>query len=255
MIRRNTQNKVAIRRSRRRAMTIIAHLDEFRSRLIRCLLVIAVLCILVYFFSQDMIEWLKKTFCPELKFIVFTRPLELFIIKLKVSLYMALVAAVPYISYEIWQFITPGLLKKERKLIIGYVLSSTFFFIVGGAFALFAIYPSVIRLSLEMSSEDIVPMITVESFISLAAMLVLGFGVMFQLPIIVYACVSQGIVTVKAMTKIRPYVIVIIFVISAILTPPDIVSQVAMALPSWILFEISLLCARFWGKEKRDHIE
>ena len=70
-----------------------------------------------------------------------------------------------------------------------------------------------------------------------------------------YACVSQGIVTVKAMTKIRPYVIVIIFVISAILTPPDIVSQVAMALPSWILFEISLLCARFWGKEKRDHIE
>lgn len=250
MTQQRKQDVAVLEQSRNRAMTIIAHLDEFRTRLIRCVLVIAVFSVVAYVFSQDIIEWVKRTFCPELKFIVFTRPLELFVIKLKVGLYMALFACIPYIAYETWQFIAPGLLKKERKQIVRYAAFSSFFFAVGGVFALFVIYPSVIRLSLEMSSEDIVPMITVESFISLAAMLILGFGIMFQLPIIVYACVSLGLVRAESMAKARPYVIVIIFVLSAILTPPDIISQTAMALPTCILFEVSLLCARFWSKKK-----
>jgi len=234
-----------------RTMSIIAHLDEFRTRLIRCTLLVVVLSIVAYIFSQDIIEWLKREFCPGLENIVFTRPLELFIIRLKAALYIALLGGVPYIAFEIWQFIAPGLFPKERKYVTIFAIVSSVLFATGGAFALFFIYPSVIKLSVGMASPEIVPMITVESVVNLAAMLILGFGIMFQLPIFVFILVASGLVKVEAMSKARPFIVVAIFIISAVLTPPDIISQLAMALPSLLLFEISLLAVRLFLRKKR----
>ena len=247
----DTEKSRASDKPQGKTMSIIAHLDEFRTRLIRCALLVIVLSIISYIFSQDIIEWLKREFCPGLEKIVFTRPLELFIIRLKAALYIALLGGVPYIAFEVWQFIAPGLFPKERKYVSIFAIISSILFATGGAFALFFIYPSVIKLSVGMASPEIVPMITVESFINLAAMLILGFGIMFQLPIFVFILVASGLVKVEAMSKARPFIIVAIFIISAILTPPDVLSQIAMALPSVALFEISLLAVRLFLKKKR----
>ena len=235
-----------------RSMSIIDHLDELRTRLLRCALVILVLSIAGYAFSQDIIEWLKREFCPELDKIIFTRPLELFMIRLKAALYLAFLAGFPYTSFEIWNFVAPGLFPKERRYVSIFALASSILFATGGAFALFFIYPAVIKLSVGMASPDIVPMITVESFVNLAAMLILGFGIMFQLPVFVFILAASGLVSLAAMSKARPYVIVAIFIISAILTPPDVLSQVAMAMPSILLFEISMLAARIFLRKKKE---
>ena len=236
-----------------KSMSIIDHLDELRTRLLRCAIVIILLSIAGYIFSQDIIEWLKHEFCPELKQIIYTRPLELFMIRLKAGLYLALLGGFPYIAFEIWHFVAPGLFPKERRYVSVFAAASSILFATGGAFALFFIYPAVIKLSVGMSTPDIVPMITVESFVNLAAMLILGFGIMFQLPVFVFILAASGLVRTETMSKARPYIIVIIFIISAVLTPPDILSQIAMALPSITLFEISLLAAKlFLRKKKQD---
>ncbi len=235
-----------------KSMSIIDHLEELRTRLFRCALVIIVLSIAGYMFSQDAIEWLKHEFCPELKQIIYTRPLELFIIRLKAGLYLALLGGFPYLAFELWQFVAPGLFPKERKYVSIFAMTSSVLFAVGGVFALFFIYPAVIKLSVGMSTPDIVPMITVESFVNLAAMLIIGFGVMFQLPVVVFILAITGLVSTAAMSKARPYVIVAIFIISAILTPPDVLSQIAMALPSVALFEISLLAAKIFIRHKKS---
>ncbi|OGV33198.1 MAG: twin arginine-targeting protein translocase TatC [Lentisphaerae bacterium GWF2_45_14] len=235
-----------------RSMSIIDHLDELRTRLIRCTICILILSVVAYFFSQDIIEWLKREFCPELEKIVFTRPLELFMIRLKAALYLSILGGFPYLAFEIWHFVAPGLFPKERKYVSVFVVISSLLFATGGMFALFFIYPSVIKLSIGMASPDIVPMITVESFVNLAAMLVLGFGIMFQLPVFVFILAASGLVKIETMSKARPFVIVAIFIISAVLTPPDVVSQIAMALPSLVLFEISLLLARIFLRNKKS---
>lgn len=234
-------------------MTVIDHLDEFRSRLIRCCIFILILSFITYDFSLDAIIWLKHEFCPELEQIVFTRPLELFMIRLKVSICLALMLGIPYISYELWKYITPALLKKEKKGVFSFALTSSIFFIIGGIFALFIILPSVLRFALEMQSSEIVPMITVESFINLAALLILGFGVMFQLPVIVFILLVNQYVKVQTLNKSRPYIVCVVFLGSAILTPPDILSMLAMGVPTLALFEISLLIGKVYLKIHSKH--
>ena len=232
--------------SRHKTMTIVAHLDEFRTRLVRCCTVVLIFTFVTYVFSLDAIVWLKSEFCPELEKLIFTRPLELFIIRIKVSIYLALFLSIPYVSYELWKFVTPALLKKERKNVIVFAATSSIFFILGGVFSLFVVLPTALRFALGMGSEEIVPMITVESVLSLTALLILGFGIMFQLPIVVFILTAYKFVSIEKFTKFRPYIICSIFIVSALLTPPDVVSMLAMGLPTLLLFEISLLAARLF---------
>jgi sec-independent protein translocase protein TatC len=215
------------------ALTLIDHLEELRIRIIKALIVTCALCFVMYFFSLPAIEWLKRVFCPELKELVYLHPMELFFTRLKMSFFMGMIAGVPYLAYQIWGFVSPALFPKERFWLARFVIISSFLFLAGGAFAIFGIYPAVIRFSMGMASSDITPMISVQSFVNLAAMLALGFGLMFQLPIFVFILASTGLIPV-----------VVIFLLSAILTPPDVLSQLAMGLPTLALFEISLLFSK-----------
>ncbi|OGV45028.1 MAG: twin arginine-targeting protein translocase TatC [Lentisphaerae bacterium GWF2_44_16] len=238
-----------------RTYTLIEHLDELRSRIIKCAICIAIFFPFCYYISMPSIIWVKRTFCPELKELVYLQPLELFFTQLKVSFYMSLILGVPCIAYHIWKFSSPALFHNEKKYIKRFVFISTALFIIGASFALFLVYPALIRFSISMGSSDIVPMLNIQSVINLAAMLMLGFGIVFQLPVIVFLLAKTGLVKTETMSKGRPYIIVAIFLVAAVLTPgPDVLSQLAMAIPSLILFEISLFLAKL-SERKRKKLE
>lgn len=233
-------------------LSVIDHLEEMRVRILKCLVCLCVLFPLGYACSQPAIEWVKRTFCPEVKQLIYLQPLELFFTRIKVGFIMAIIAGFPYIAFHLWKFISPGLYKRERHYISRFVFVSSFLFLTGASFALFFIFPTVLRFAMGMASSDIAPMLHVKSVINLAAMLMLGFGVMFQLPILVYTLAVTELVSLETMRRSRPVVVVVIFVASAILTPPDVVSQLAMGIPSLFLFEVSLLVSAMALRRKHQ---
>ena len=238
--------------------SFIEHLDEFRARLIKSLLCVILIFIPANFVSLPIIIWVKQEFCPGLKELVFIKPMELFFTQLKVSFCLALIISTPFLAYQIWSFVSPALFKKERRHVVRFVFISTFLFLAGATLALFIVFPAVMRFSLSLSgnSGDIVPMINIQSFINLAGMLMLAFGAMFQLPIVVFILTATGVVSTAKMAHGRPYVVVIIFILAAVLTPgPDIISQLAMAIPTCLLFEISLIFCKMAEKKKQAQIK
>jgi len=234
--------------------TIIEHLDELRLVIIKSLVSIAILFPICYYFSLPIIEWLKQFSCLRAYSLVYLHPLELFFTRLKIGFFLSLYICFPYITFQAWKFVSPALFKNERYYLRRFVILSSLLFIVGACLGLFGIFPAVLNFAVHMSVPGITPMISVSSFTSLALMLMLGFGLVFQLPIFVYILTYTGLVKIQTMKKSRPIIIVSVFVISAILTPPDVISQLAMAIPSIILFEISLQFASIAKKrgEKRS---
>lgn len=224
----------------RRGNPVVEHLEELRSVIIKVLLAIIVLFPFCYYFSLPIIEWLKDFSCLRAYKLIYIQPLELFFIRLKVGFFLALFVSIPYVAFQIWKFASPALFKKEKYYLKRFVLLSSILFLAGGSLGLFVIFPGVLNFAVRMSSLDITPMITVSNFVGLSIILILGFGLVFQLPIFVYILVTTGLVEVETLKRLRPIIIICVFVIAAILTPPDILSQLAMAIPSIILFEISL---------------
>jgi sec-independent protein translocase protein TatC len=233
--------------------TIIEHLDELRSVIIKSLISIAILFPVCYYYSLPIIEWLKQFSCLRAYHLVYLQPLELFFTRLKVSFFLSLYVCFPYITFHIWKFVSPALFKNERYYIKRFVILSSLLFIAGACLGLFAVFPAVMNFAVRMSVSNISPMISVSSFTGLAVMLMLGFGLIFQLPIFVYILTYFGLVEIHTMKKSRPVIIISIFVLSAILTPPDLISQLAMALPSIILFEVSLWCASITKRKNLRH--
>jgi sec-independent protein translocase protein TatC len=232
-------------------MHFLEHLEELRFRIIKCLLAIILVFPVTFHYSQPTIEWIKRELCPEeLGTLINTEMMGLFILRMKMGTVMAMLICTPLLAYHIWKFIGPALLKQERKHVLNYVIASSFLFSMGAAFALFAIYPMVVRFSLSMSSEEVVNMISVQSFVMMAGMMMIGFGAMFQLPILVFLLIKTGIIKIETMRQFRPIVIVVIFVLAAVMTPPDIISQVALGLPAYIMFEGSMLLARLTMKKE-----
>ena len=232
-------------------LPLLAHLDEFRSRLIKCLVALAILFPASFAVSKPAIEWMKRALAPEIGKLVYVQPMAYFFVQMKVAFYLALIAAFPYVSYQIWRFVSPALFKEERRFVGIFSLVSTTLFLFGAAVSLFLVFPFVMRFSAGMASDEVVPMIDVQGFVGMAGMLMLGFGVMFQLPIVVYLLVKMNVVSIKTMAGARPFVYIGIFTLSALLTPgPDVISQLAMALPSLVLFEGALLLAKLTCREK-----
>ncbi len=231
--------------------TLIEHLEELRLRLIRSLVAVAILMPAAWPVSQIAIEWMKRSFfpSPDLK-LYFSAPMELFFLRMKVSVALGVVVAIPYIAWQIWGFVAPALYKKERGTALALALSSSFFFILGASFALFGIFPMLMKYSFAMSSPDIQPLYGATPFIGTAAMLMLAFGFCFQLPLAVFILVRSGIVELESMRSARSYVIVGIFIVAGVITPPDMISMLALALPTVGLFELSLIAASWAGKRK-----
>ena len=216
------------------------HFDELRSRLIKS--IIAVLIASCFFYS--VIDKVFAILVKPVGKLVFTSPGEAFIARVMLAFFGGLFLALPVILYQIWEFVAAGLKEREAKFVKVFAPCSLLLFVAGGLFAYFVTIPISIRFLLSFSTDTIVPMITIKSYISFFGTMLLAFGVVFELPLILMFLTKIGITTPAFLVQKRRYAIVIILIVSALVTPPDFITQLIMAVPLVILYEIGIVVSK-----------
>ncbi len=235
-------------------MTFLEHLEDLRKRIFYSFIAIFVAVIPAWIFSQDVYKILARPvtqYLPEGTNLAFTGLTEPFMLYLKVSLLTALFVTSPFIFLQFWYFVAPGLYQKEKKYVIPFVFLTTLFFSAGALFGYFVVFPWACRFFLHLG-EDFTPVITVNAYFSLAIKILLGIGLVFELPTLVFFLSRMGIVTSRWMIKNFKYAVLAIFIIAAVITPtPDMVTQSILAVPMLLLYGVSILIAFFFGKERK----
>lgn len=230
--------------------TFLEHLEDLRKLLIRIIICLAVLFPLAMYFASGLIKFLVLSSCPPGLVLNYFSPLEPVWVEIKTAMAVSIFIAFPYIAFEVWRFVAPGLYKHEKNFVLRLVLVSWMLFIVGVLFCFRFILPLVMQFSMSMASEYLRPIIGLQSFISLLALLLLGFGLMFQFPVAIFLLVRTGLVKLETFRKQRFMMIIIILFLAAVITPtPDMLTQLIMAVPTYFLFELSLLITGFIVKE------
>ncbi|MFH1621894.1 MAG: twin-arginine translocase subunit TatC [Candidatus Omnitrophota bacterium] len=222
-------------------LTLVQHLDELRARIIKSLIFIIILSCILYNFTDKILIILVKPIGK----LVFLAPTEAFVAHIKIAFFGGLFLSSPFIIYQIWQFISEGLKLDERKYVLMFGPLSFIFFILGSAFGYFVIIPMGIKFLLGFATDFVTPMITLNNYISFVTMITIAFGVVFQLPLISLFLTKIGIVTPKFLSNKRKHAIVIIFILAAALTPPDVITQCLMAVPLLVLYEIGIMFSKF----------
>ena len=239
-------------------MSFLAHMDELRKRLIRCLIAAGVGFLACYYFSSQLFELLMaplvKVLPPESTLIYTSLP-EGFFTYIKVAMVAGIFLASPYIFYQIWMFVSPGLYPEERKWLIPIAIFSAVFFVVGALFGYSVVFPFGFQFFMDFATETIRPMPTLSEYLSFSLKLLFAFGTIFELPLFIFFLARLGLVTAKGLRRVRKYAIMCAFVVSAILTPPDVISQLFMAGPLLILYELSIWVAHVFGKKSRRDTE
>jgi sec-independent protein translocase protein TatC len=236
------------------------HLEELRRRLIVCFVAVGIGFVLSYGFKEKLFQILTRPLIGVMETgdkLIFTGLPEAFFTYLKVAFLSGIILATPIIFYEFWMFVAPGLYDKEKRLMLPIVFLSTLFFLGGSFFGYFIVFPFGFKFFLGFASEIIRPLPSMREYLSFASKLLLAFGVVFELPLIITFLAKLGIVSVSFLKKNRKYAVLLFFVGAAILTPPDVVTQIMMALPLMLLYEISIVGARIFGKKpsvKDDNI-
>lgn len=221
-----------------------SHLEALRSVLIACITAIILLCPFSYWASPYVIDFLIKRCIPEnVGSLHYFAPMEVFWTQLNLSLILAILLSYPWNIWQFWKFLLPALYKEEARVLKLWIFSSSFLFAGGVAFCIYFILPILMGFSGSFSTDGIKPIIGLQNFLSLAGWLMLAFGLMFQAPIVVLLSVKFGLTTSESLREKRPFVIVAILFLSALITPPDVVSQVLLGIPTWLLFELGLLIA------------
>jgi sec-independent protein translocase protein TatC len=231
-------------------MTFIEHLEELRRRLIISAAAVLLLSIAGWFFSKELLDWVTR----DLPRAYFTSVTEAFSVRVKISLWAGFIAALPIVIYQIWQFVVPGLMAREAKAAFGVVFFGTFFFAGGAAFCWKVVLPVAIKFLLGFQTEKLEPLITIGDYVGFVAFTVFAFGAVFELPIVAFFLGKLGIIDHKMLGTGRRWAVVIILIVSAAITPtPDLFSQVALAVPLYILYEISIWVVRVTG-DKSERI-
>ena len=238
-------------------MPFLEHLQELRKRLLICATAIGVGFLLSYGFADKIFHilckpWLQALPKEQMVKLIATAPHEAFFTYMKVAFITGIMLAVPVILYELWRFIAPGLYEKERRAILPVVFFSSFFFLGGAMFGYFCVFPFGFQFFASFATDYITPMITTREFLSFTTRMLIGFGVVFELPIFAFFLAKLGLVTAKSLRRIRKGAIVAIFIIAAAITPsPDVFSQLMMAGPLLVLYEASVWIAHFFGRKEQ----
>ncbi len=230
-----------------------AHLDELRKRLIRCFIAVGVGFVAAFGFKEQLFKILVRPLVSVMKegqTLIYTGLPEAFFTYLKVALLAGLILASPVLIYQFWMFVAPGLYRKERRILVPIVLLSSFFFIGGALFGYFIVFPWGFKFFLGFATETIRPLPSMKEYFGFAAKMLLAFGLVFELPLVLTFLARLGIVSVDFLKKNRKYALLLFFAGAAILTPPDVVTQVMMALPLIVLYEISIIGAKIFGRKK-----
>ncbi|HZM35762.1 MAG TPA: twin-arginine translocase subunit TatC [Burkholderiales bacterium] len=230
--------------------SFISHLVELRDRLIRAVLAIGVFFIALFLYPgsgpiYDVLALPLMNALPEGAKMIATGVITPFMVPVKVTALVAFMIALPYVLYQAWAFVAPGLYEHERKLALPLVVASTVLFLLGVAFCYFFVFGKVFAFIHDFAPKSITPAPDIEAYFSFVITMFLAFGITFEIPIVVMVLVRMGLVSIEKLREARPYVIVGAFVVAAIVTPPDVLSQFMLAVPMCILYEAGLFLSRF----------
>lgn len=232
---------------REKEMSFLDHLEELRRRLLVSLAAVIVFAIGAYYFSEQIIDY----FTRPLPQVYFMAPTEAFMVRIKMSLIVGALAALPILFYQAWMFIGPGLLGREISIIVPIIIISTIIFLLGAGFCFFIVIPVAVKFLLGYGTAQLQPLISIDSYTGFAGMMILAFGLIFELPVVTFVLGRMGVVGYKTLARWRRYALVLILVASAILTPtPDAISQLLLAGPLYILYEVSIVLVWLTGKKK-----
>jgi len=233
--------------------TLISHLVELRQRLLKAVVAIAIVFAPCAWFANDLFTIIATPLIKKMpagSSMIATSLISPFMAPLKLSLFVALFIAMPYVLYQVWAFVAPGLYKREKRFAIPLVVSSIVLFYAGVAFAYFVVFPLMFAFLTTTAPTGVQVMTDITNYLDFVLLLFFAFGIAFEMPVATVLLAATGLVRVETMTKNRGYVILGIFVIAAFLTPPDALSQTAMALPMWLLYEIGIILSRILLREK-----
>ncbi|OPL16572.1 MAG: preprotein translocase subunit TatC [delta proteobacterium MLS_D] len=235
-------------------MPLTDHLEELRSRFIRVMIVLAAGFVVCFLFKERIFGFVAyplQCVMPEGSSMIFTGLPEAFFTYLKVSLFASLFLTSPYTLYQTWKFVSPGLYPTEQKYVVPFVVLSTLFFVGGALFAYFLVFPLGFAFFLAFATDSIAAMLSMKEYLSFSMKLLLAFGVMFELPIFMFFSAKIGLIDSDVLKKNRKYAILLIFIIAATLTPPDVVTQTMMAVPLVLLYELSLWVVKLAERKKK----
>ncbi|MES1966121.1 twin-arginine translocase subunit TatC [Psychrobacter sp. AH5] len=234
-------------------MPITEHLIELRRHLIKICAAILVIFLALVGFSRELYDFLSDPLVAQLpanSTMIATDITSNFMAPIRLTIFVAAFFAMPYILYQIWSFVAPGLYKKEKKVAIPVLLSSIVLFYAGVAFAYFVVLKGVLKFFIVFAPQNVLPMTDIDSYLSFALKLFMVFGLTFEIPVVTLLLILVGIVSIKSLEEKRRYIIVGCFAIAAVVTPPDGVSMLMLAFPMWLLFELGLFLAKILIKEK-----
>lgn len=228
--------------------SFISHLVELRDRLIRIILGVIIVFICLFPWAKDLYALMAQPLLdalPKGGQMIATDVVGVFLVPMKVAMMVAFLITLPHTLYQIWAFVAPGLYAHEKRLVLPLIVASIFLFAVGMAFAYLLVFPTVFHFMSSVAPEGVAWMTDIDKYLSFVLSTFLAFGVTFQVPVVVIVLVHMGIVDIAKLIEWRPYVIVGAFVIGAVFTPPDVLSQIMLAVPLWLLYELGIILARF----------
>ncbi|MBR5883058.1 MAG: twin-arginine translocase subunit TatC [Mailhella sp.] len=239
-------------------MTLMGHLNELRRRLFRIVIIVLLGFVAFYGVAEYLYAYLSAPLQAQLPAgskLIYTSPAGAFFTYMKVALVASLFGTSPISFYQVWAFIAPGLYKEEKRAVLPLAFFSSIFFVAGAAFCFFTVFPIAFKFFMGFATDTIVPMISVEEYLGFALKLLIAFGVVFEMPLFAYFLSRFGILSPDFMRRQRRYAILLIFIVAAILTPPDVFSQCLMALPMFLLYEVSIYVSAMAYKKKEDKSE
>lgn len=234
--------------------TLISHLEALRRALIHSFIALGIGIVPLFIASPYLLDF----FCEQIALqggltLHYFSPMEVFLLQLKIAALLDVVACSPVIAWNMWQFVLPALYDNEKRFIRSIVCLTSLLFIAGVAFCLIVCFPLIVQFGMSFAGTSLQPVFGVSNLVTLALWLSLAFGCMFQFPLVTYALIRAGIVSYETVCSKRPYVVVAILVLAALLTPPDIVSQLMLGTPTYLLFEAGLLAARrYKGRSQKE---
>ena len=234
---------------------LMTHLVEFRNRVLRSVLAVLIIFAGLFSFSNEIYLYISepiRAFLPANTSMIATEVASPFLTPFKLTLVLSVFAAMPFILYQTWAFLAPGLYKREKKIVLPLFFSSVFLFYAGMAFAYYVVFPLVFMFFTSIAPDGISVMPDIRSYLDFVLKLFFAFGLSFEIPIAVVILSWMGAVDPRNLAKKRPYVFVLCFILGMLLTPPDIISQTLLAVPMWLLFEVGILFGRIVAPNQND---
>ena len=230
------------------AQPLVAHLTELRDRLLKALLSVLVVFLCLFPFANEIYTFVSeplRAILPSGSTMIATEVASPFLTPFKLTLFAALFVAIPYVLFQIWSFIAPGMYRQEKRLAIPLLISSVLLFYAGAAFAYFVVFPLVFAFFTSVGPTDVTIMTDINSYLDFVLKLFFAFGLAFEIPIVAVLLIWAGVSTTESLKQKRPFIIVFCFVFGMLLTPPDVISQALLAIPMWLLFEVGIFFGRF----------